>query len=171
MILDVNNWAELQLVAKGAGDQIIGLTSGCFDLFHHLHHIFLQRCRRKCDLLVVGVNSDDLVRQEKGEERPIIPEHQRVEMVNAQRAVAVSFVMDSIADLRTMAGALVAPNKYLQVFKNQVFAGRDDVAGTENKWSRLVIIPDVEAPNSTSAIIEQITEMRGQKGTEHEGTG
>lgn len=47
--------------------------------------------------------------------------------------------------------------------------GRDDVAGTENKWSKLIIVPDVEAPNSTSGIIEQILKQRGKRETSRYG--
>lgn len=34
----------------------IGLTSGCFDLIHFQHFYYFFRCRRQCDVLIVGVD-------------------------------------------------------------------------------------------------------------------
>lgn len=50
---------------------VVGFTNGCFDLLHPGHEHFLTECRRHCDYLVVGVNSDESVRRLKGEGRPI----------------------------------------------------------------------------------------------------
>lgn len=48
----------------------IGLTNGCFDLFHDGHHYYLARCKEQCDYLVVAVNSDASVARLKGVARP-----------------------------------------------------------------------------------------------------
>jgi cytidyltransferase-like protein len=49
---------------------IIGYTSGTFDLLHEGHRNYLRGCREKCDLLVVGVDEDAMVRKNKGSNRP-----------------------------------------------------------------------------------------------------
>ncbi|MCQ4346760.1 adenylyltransferase/cytidyltransferase family protein [Pseudomonas stutzeri] len=49
---------------------IIGYTSGVFDLLHEGHRNYLRACREKCDLLVVGVDEDAMVRKNKGSSRP-----------------------------------------------------------------------------------------------------
>src|SRR5690349_18810318 len=105
MIIDIRDDGDIyQLVtslnyAKTA-DKVIGITSGCYDLFHSLHLTYLQRCRRMCDILIVGVDSDDLVKKTKGDHRPIIPEHQRVNLVSALKCVDVAFIMGSVEDFR-----------------------------------------------------------------------
>jgi D-beta-D-heptose 7-phosphate kinase/D-beta-D-heptose 1-phosphate adenosyltransferase len=48
----------------------IGMTNGCFDLFHDGHHHYLARCKEHCDFLIVALNSDDSVRRLKGAARP-----------------------------------------------------------------------------------------------------
>ncbi|WP_434137617.1 adenylyltransferase/cytidyltransferase family protein [Photobacterium leiognathi] len=61
---------------------IIGYTSGVFDLLHIGHENFLQACKRQCDILYVGVDSDTRVKQLKGTSRPIQQEIIRVKNVS-----------------------------------------------------------------------------------------
>ncbi len=64
--------------------QKVVFTNGCFDLMHIGHTRYLEAARSMGDVLVVGVNSDDSVRTlDKGGERPIVPDHQRAEVVAA----------------------------------------------------------------------------------------
>ena len=48
----------------------IGLTNGCFDLFHDGHFHYLARCKEQCDYLIVALNSDASVTRNKGAARP-----------------------------------------------------------------------------------------------------
>lgn len=77
----------------------VGLTSGCFDLFHHSHLLFLERCRRECDKLIVGVDSDDLVRAIKGDGRPIHNEIHRLNLLNSLDVVDAAFILRELKDL------------------------------------------------------------------------
>ena len=56
-------------------------TNGCFDVLHLGHLRYLQAARQLGDMLVVAVNSDSSVRQLKGENRPLVPEAERAEML------------------------------------------------------------------------------------------
>ena len=40
---------------------IIGYTTGVFDLFHIGHLKILNRAKKNCDFLIVGVTTDDLM--------------------------------------------------------------------------------------------------------------
>jgi rfaE bifunctional protein nucleotidyltransferase chain/domain len=62
-------------------EKTVVTTNGCFDLMHVGHLRYLQAARNLGDLLVVGVNSDNSVRQLKGEKRPLIPADERAEML------------------------------------------------------------------------------------------
>jgi D-alpha,beta-D-heptose 7-phosphate 1-kinase (EC 2.7.1.-)/D-beta-D-heptose 1-phosphate adenylyltransferase (EC 2.7.7.-) len=65
------SWDALgQLAAqwREAGLRVV-LTNGCFDLLHGGHLRYLQAARELGDLLVVGINSDESVRQLKGAPR------------------------------------------------------------------------------------------------------
>ena len=47
-------------------------TSGSFDLFHIGHLNLIKNAKRRCDYLIVGVNTDELVESYKNK-RPIVP--------------------------------------------------------------------------------------------------
>ena len=55
-------------------------TNGCFDLLHLGHIRYLQAARRLGDFLIMGLNSDESVRQYKGLSRPLVPEDERAEI-------------------------------------------------------------------------------------------
>jgi D-beta-D-heptose 7-phosphate kinase/D-beta-D-heptose 1-phosphate adenosyltransferase len=153
VIFDIKSDTDLALLRTALKGKVVGLTSGSFDLFHHLHLVYLLRCRRLCEVLIVGVDSNDLVTTRKGSDRPLVPEHQRVAIVSALSCVQAAFIMGSVEDF----GAAVDKLDVRILFKNQAFAGKE-VLGADK--ARLVIIPDVGEPSSTSQIIEQIRKRR-----------
>ena len=59
----------------------ITFTCGCFDLLHIGHIRTLKEAKSHGDVLIVGVNSDNSVRKNKGKFRPIIPEDERAEII------------------------------------------------------------------------------------------
>lgn len=127
----------------------IGLTSGVFDLFHYYHLVYLEKCRRYCDFLIVGIDSDRLVKEVKGNSRPIFPERHRVEIIDSLKLVDLSFIMDKIEDFRFIAEFF---NVNL-IFKNQAFSEEKIL---KNKDSEIVIIPDIEELTSTTEFINKI---------------
>ena len=60
----------------------IGYTQGTFDMFHVGHLNLLYNARNQCDKLIVGVNSDKLVKEYK-DKTPIINENERLAIVQA----------------------------------------------------------------------------------------
>jgi rfaE bifunctional protein nucleotidyltransferase chain/domain len=71
---------------KRNGERVV-FTNGCFDLLHPGHVRCLEQARSMGDLLVVGINSDASVRENKGEGRPILPESERAELLAALECV------------------------------------------------------------------------------------
>ena len=64
----------------------IGYVPGTFDMFHVGHLNILRRARERCDYLIVGVGTDELVESRKGR-RPIVPFLERMEIVGNVRYV------------------------------------------------------------------------------------
>lgn len=129
----------------------VGLTSGCFDLLHFYHLHYLERCRAECDFLIVGVDSDQLLSTFK-HKAPCIPEHHRAAMVAALRCVDVVFIMRNLRQFQTLADVAK------KIFKNQATLYGKPIIGGDDK---LVVIPDVEEVQSTSAIVAKIRATPG----------
>jgi rfaE bifunctional protein nucleotidyltransferase chain/domain len=71
---------------RAAGRRVV-LANGCFDLIHVGHVRYLEAAKREGDVLVVAINSDASVRENKGSGRPWVPEGERVELLAALRCV------------------------------------------------------------------------------------
>ncbi|HSP62914.1 MAG TPA: D-glycero-beta-D-manno-heptose 1-phosphate adenylyltransferase [Pyrinomonadaceae bacterium] len=72
--------------ARKDGRRIV-FANGCFDVLHVGHVRYLEAAKALGDLLIVAVNSDQQVRKQKGEDRPLMPQDQRAEIVAALDAV------------------------------------------------------------------------------------
>jgi D-beta-D-heptose 7-phosphate kinase/D-beta-D-heptose 1-phosphate adenosyltransferase len=136
--------------ARAAGKTIV-FTNGVFDILHPGHLRYLQAARRHGDVLIVGLNADASVRRNKGPERPINPESERAEVLEALTCVdAVSvFDEDTPADIirRVQPDILV---KGADWAPDQI-VGRDTV---EARGGRVILEP-VEQGYSTTSLIER----------------
>ena len=77
---------EREALAAHLGARRVGkmvLANGCFDVLHVGHIRYLQDAKKQADVLVVGVNGDDSVRELKGEGRPVMPADERAEIIAA----------------------------------------------------------------------------------------
>ncbi len=65
---------------------ILGYTAGVYDLFHIGHLNILKNAKSLCDKLIVGVSTDELVKDYKNK-TPIIPFHERLEIIRSIKFV------------------------------------------------------------------------------------
>jgi D-beta-D-heptose 7-phosphate kinase/D-beta-D-heptose 1-phosphate adenosyltransferase len=131
----------------------VGLTSGVFDLVHYGHLVYLERCKAHCDTLIVGVDSDAMVKAAKGPTRPLIPELERLQMIQALEQVDAAFLVRDLEDLERM---VLSFNVGL-VFKHEGFRTIEGpIIGVEGTQAELCIIPDVPGLRSTTEIINEV---------------
>ncbi len=67
-------------------------TNGCFDILHAGHILYLADAAALGDILVAGVNSDDVVKRLKGSGRPVQNETDRVSLIAALKMVDCAFI-------------------------------------------------------------------------------
>lgn len=84
-----------RLVAARQHGQRVVLANGVFDLLHVGHVRYLEAARREGELLVVGVNGDATATALKGSDRPILPAHDRAQLVAALAAVDYVIIFDT----------------------------------------------------------------------------
>ncbi len=61
--------------------------NGCFDILHAGHIKFLTEAKQQGDILIVGLNSDQSVKANKGSSRPINNENDRATVLAALETV------------------------------------------------------------------------------------
>ena len=130
----------------------IVFTNGCFDLLHVGHVRYLERAKALGEILVVGVNSDDSVRQLKGQDRPILPQEERAEILSGLGCVDYVIVFDESTPLKLISS--LQPHILVKGgdWTKETTVGREVVEGLGGE---VVILPFVEG-TSTSSLIETI---------------
>lgn len=144
-----------ELMRRVAEAKRVVFTNGCYDLLHPGHIRLLEAARELGDILVLALNSDRSVRENKGANRPIIPEDERAEIAAALAAVDYVVLFDEPTPREII--ALVLPD----VLVKGSDWGADEIVGREEveaAGGRVVSIP-LEPGYSTSAIIESILKI------------
>jgi rfaE bifunctional protein nucleotidyltransferase chain/domain len=87
----ISDYDELDKIVrtfKEMGYKVV-LTQGVYDLIHEGHADYLAAARSQGDILIVGVDSDELTRKRKGPNRPIVPQRERLKMLAHLRHVDI----------------------------------------------------------------------------------
>ena len=135
-----------------AAGQVVVFTNGVFDLLHVGHVRYLAQARTFGDALIVAINSDRAVRELKGNDRPIIHEDERAEVLAALRFVTHVTIFDDVSP-RTLISALL-PNVLVKGgdYDLDEIHGREEV---EAAGGRVISLPFVEG-ESTSSLIQRL---------------
>lgn len=153
-------WEELLALRERwrVGGKTVVWTNGCFDLVHLGHVRSFQAAKALGDVLVVGVNSDDSVRELKGLGHPIFPVSERVEMLAALECVDYVVVFEELTPEKALArlkpdihckGADYAPPHGKPIPEAKV------VEAYGGRVEFLLLLPG----HSTSELIRRIREM------------
>ncbi|MGH9476428.1 MAG: adenylyltransferase/cytidyltransferase family protein [Terriglobales bacterium] len=86
IVPDWHGWIPERERLRAAGRRLV-FTNGCYDLLHPGHLRTLAAARAFGAALLVAVNTDASVRAAKGAGRPIIPEQERAEVLDALECV------------------------------------------------------------------------------------
>lgn len=126
----------------------IVLTNGCYDILHVTHLQVLRYAKNIGDILVVAVNSDDSIKRLKGDNRPIIPLNERMQLLASLEFV--DFVIAFNED---------TPQKIIEQIRPKYLVKGGDYKGKEIVGSNIVeqtyLSPYIEG-DSTTDIIKRI---------------
>lgn len=133
----------------------IAFTNGCFDILHVGHVRYLREAKKTADVLVLALNSDSSVRSLKGEERPLIPEKERAEILAALEFIDFVTIFPELTPLELI--NYLKPDILIKGgdWPEEKVVGRKEI----KKWGgRVAIIPEVEG-KSTTNIVEKIKKL------------
>lgn len=138
---------------KKQGKKIV-LTQGVWDLIHEGHALYLEVARNYGDVLIVGVDSDELTRARKGPNRPIVPETERVKMLVHLRHVDIVTIREAHHDIGDL----------IRLVKPDVLVTSSSTTDFDTKMKReykddcgeIITMPP-QATTSTTARIRNLT--------------
>lgn len=144
---------------RGAGRKIV-FTNGCFDLLHVGHVDLLRFCKTCGDIVVVGLNSDASVRENKGPSRPVLNEQERASLLEAIEYVDYIVIFDE-----------KDPSKLIEQIRPDVLVKGQDYTGkwvcgrefVESCGGRVLLAP-LRSGYSTTNVIQRIEVCNGGKG-------
>jgi len=133
-------------------DKKIGFTNGCFDLIHQGHIHYLKEAKRKCDFLILGLNSDKSIKKIKGTDRPILSQKERSEVLENFNFIDRIIIFNEETPVK-----LIKKIKPSFIFKGddykiQEVVGHDII----KKWGGKVVLIKCIRGKSTSNIIRKI---------------
>jgi D-beta-D-heptose 7-phosphate kinase/D-beta-D-heptose 1-phosphate adenosyltransferase len=164
-IPDPHDLKELVDFYKSQGKKII-MTGGSWDLLHIGHVRYLRKAREMGHLLIVGVDGDDIVKKDKGKNRPIVSEDERIELVGELR------VSDIVTKYSTEENR--GPEYFIRLIQPDILVmstTTDKNKGGEfaKKWQKAyegiceVHVLEAQATTSTSARVAQLVKDGGRE--------
>jgi len=147
---------EWRAAMRASGKRLV-VTNGCFDLLHLGHVTYLESARQQGDALLVGVNSDNAVRQLKGPDRPVTPENDRAAVLAALESVDGVCIFAESTATRFLAAA--QPDIYVKGGDYTLDTlNQEERRTVERAGGKIVIIPFVPG-RSTTATLKKIMRL------------
>jgi len=139
---------------KRNGRRVV-FTNGCFDLLHPGHIQTLEQARELGHVLIVGINSDNSVRQLKGEGRPLLAERERAEILAGMECVDAVIIFDELTPQKVIAQLL--PDVLVKGgdWAGDRIVGREEVEAAGGRVVSAPVVPGY----STTEILRKIREV------------
>lgn len=150
-IPDYQELTELVAHIKALGISI-ALTSGSFDHFHLGHAMYLEKAREFADLLIVGVDNDDKIRHRKGDNRPLFPQEERLNILIRQRSVDI-VTLKALEHQRWELIAAVKPDVLVSTKDNY---SNSEIEEIEATYGCKIVVLERQAETSTSAKVRRL---------------
>jgi rfaE bifunctional protein nucleotidyltransferase chain/domain len=150
-VKDYERISEIVEALRVLGLKVV-LTSGSFDILHEGHSMYLEAARGFGDFLIVGLDSDEKLRERKGPGRPAVPELERLRMVTHQRGVGL-VTLKHLNEPRWSLIRAVRPDVLIATAETY---SDEQIAELEAKYCGKVEVLDRMATVSTSARLRRL---------------
>ena len=152
MIFSLEGLGKVVEDLRKKGKKIVS-TNGCFDLIHIGHVRYLKQAKELGDVLIVALNSDSSVRKLKGENRPVVKEDERAEILDSLVAVdyVVIFGQDNPLDVLKV----IKPDVHVKGGTFIEERVKEEKELVESFGGRMEILEEVRGKSSTK-IMEKI---------------
>lgn len=156
-ILKLSDLLQVIEGLRKAGKRIV-FTNGCFDILHVGHVRYLAAARSKGDALVLGLNSDASVKSIKLDNRPIVSQDQRAEVLAGLACVDYITIFDEPDPLALIQA--IKPDVLIKGadWEEAEIIGSDVKKSYGGKVVRIEVVPGI----STSRIIQRILKLYGR---------
>jgi D-beta-D-heptose 7-phosphate kinase/D-beta-D-heptose 1-phosphate adenosyltransferase len=153
IVNDLEKLKEVVQSLKTLGMKVV-LTQGVYDLIHEGHALYLEKAKSLGDVLIVGVDSDELTKIRKGPKRPIVPQNERLNMLLHLRHVDIVTIREAHHGLGDLIKA-IRPD--VMVFS----ASTKDIAPVDVEeykdcCGEIVVLPP-QATTTTTARVRNLT--------------
>ena len=130
------------------------MCNGCFDLLHKGHLHLIKKSKKKCDKLVILLNSDKSVKKIKGSKRPIENEKKR-----KLKLIKLKHVSDVLIFSQTTPLKLIKKIKPNYIFKGSDYKNKK-ISGKNylKKYGGKVILIKILKNYSTTKIIRKMND-------------
>jgi D-glycero-beta-D-manno-heptose 1-phosphate adenylyltransferase len=153
IIADQDHLLEIVHELKDKGYKI-ALTQGVWDLIHEGHALYLEKAKSYGDVLIVGVDSDELTRERKGNSRPIVPQKERISMLLHLRHVDIVTIRELNQDIGSLI-RLVSPDVLITSKSTSDFTAK--LKKEYEPYCKKIVTLSPQATTSTTARIRNIT--------------
>lgn len=144
-IVDADTLQQIVFEGKKSGKKIAA-TSGCFDILHAGHVIYLEAAASMGDIFILFLNSDNSVRKLKSDKRPIVPEQERAIVISGLACIDYICIFDE-----------TTPCQIINKVKPDCFIKGGDYKG---KW-----IPEMDVMEQVGGKVEYVLMIDGYSTT------
>lgn len=158
---EIKTWEEIVEIRKQlrAENKKVVFTNGVFDILHSGHVDYLAKSKTLGDILIVGLNSDESVKNIKGDKRPIINQENRAIVLASLKPVDYVVLFDEDTPAKLIDA--VIPD----VLVKGADWNLDKIEGRETVMKNGGEVKNIKFVNeqSTSKIIQKILSLYEEK--------
>jgi len=108
-LIDIN---ELNIIKNAMKNKKLIFSNGCFDILHIGHITYLEKAKQLGDILIIGLNSDESIKLNKGNSRPFNCLQHRIHQLKALECIDFIVVFNDKTPIELL--KIIQPDVYVK---------------------------------------------------------